>query len=191
MPNIYTQASTQRSQFAKRLAEIYLTFKEILLTLGYADEIDWQQTRRLEAITESDFMTEASWVILSAGLSNLVVERVFPKISEAYHWWTSASKVANNTQICEKRSLSIFRNPRKINALSQMCVKICDIGFNKIIINLIEIGPSYLSIFPFIGPVTSLHLAKNLGYDVVKPDRHLFESAMLLDSIRHMSYVQR
>lgn len=173
MPNLYAQPSTKGSQFANRLAEIYLTYKENLLTLGYTDEIEWQQTRRLEAITESDFMTEASWVIISVGLSNFVVERVFPKISEAYHWWVSASKVARNTKICEKHSLSIFRNPRKIHALSQMCINICDIGFNKIITNLIEIGPSYLSIFPFIGPVTSLHLAKNLGYDVVKPDRHL------------------
>ncbi len=111
MPNLHTQASTQRSQFAKRLAEIYLTFKENLLILGYADEIEWQQTRRLQDVSESDFMTEASWVIISTGLSNFVVERVFPKISEAYHWWTSASKVAKNTQICEKRSLPIFRNP--------------------------------------------------------------------------------
>ena len=26
---------------------------------------------------------------------------------------------------------------------------------------------------PFMGPATSYHLAKNLGLDVVKPDRHL------------------
>jgi len=30
-----------------------------------------------------------------------------------------------------------------------------------------------LQIFPFIGPTTSWHLAKNLGFDVAKNDRHL------------------
>ena len=30
---------------------------------------------------------------------------------------------------------------------------------------------------PYIGPVTSYHLAKNLGLHVVKPDRHLMRIA--------------
>jgi hypothetical protein len=33
---------------------------------------------------------------------------------------------------------------------------------------------------PFIGPVTRYHLAKNLGIDVVKPDRHLTRLATTL-----------
>jgi hypothetical protein len=33
---------------------------------------------------------------------------------------------------------------------------------------------------PFIGPVTSYHLAKNLGIDVVKRDRHLVRLAVHL-----------
>ena len=34
-----------------------------------------------------------------------------------------------------------------------------------------------LSEFPYIGPVTVYHLAKNLGFPVAKPDRHLVRIA--------------
>jgi hypothetical protein len=38
-------------------------------------------------------------------------------------------------------------------------------------------GIDYLQTFDFIGPVTAFHLAKNIGLDVVKPDRHLLRLA--------------
>lgn len=38
-------------------------------------------------------------------------------------------------------------------------------------------GVSFLETFPYIGPVTAYHLAKNIGLDVVKPDRHLVRLA--------------
>jgi hypothetical protein len=50
--------------------------------------------------------------------------------------------------------------------------------------------------FPYIGPVTAFHLAKNLGADVGKPDRHLlrmserlgFDSvAALCETVAHES----
>ena len=34
--------------------------------------------------------------------------------------------------------------------------------------------------FPLIGPITAWHLAKNLGLDVAKPDRHLTRVANAL-----------
>jgi DnaJ-domain-containing protein 1 len=36
-----------------------------------------------------------------------------------------------------------------------------------------------LRTLPFIGPVTQFHLAKNIGLDVAKPDRHLVRIAQL------------
>ncbi len=34
-------------------------------------------------------------------------------------------------------------------------------------------GVDFLKTLDFIGPITCYHLAKNIGLDVVKPDRHL------------------
>jgi len=41
-------------------------------------------------------------------------------------------------------------------------------------------GVWFLQQLPFIGPVTAFHLAKNLGIEAVKPDRHLCRLSKLL-----------
>ena len=38
-------------------------------------------------------------------------------------------------------------------------------------------GVEFIQTLPFMGPATSYHLAKNIGLDVVKPDRHLLRMA--------------
>ena len=42
-------------------------------------------------------------------------------------------------------------------------------------------GVNYLTTFDQIGPVTAFHLAKNLGLDVVKPDRPLVRMTVQRD----------
>ena len=51
--------------------------------------------------------------------------------------------------------------------------RVAEDGFDAIKTRLAGGDISYLQTFPFMGPATSYHLAKNLGMDVVKPDRHL------------------
>jgi hypothetical protein len=166
-----------RHAIDRKLANIYLTFKDTLLNLGYSDEIEWQDSRRLETLSEPEFLAEAAWVILSAGMSAAVIKRIYPQISESYYWWVSAARIAENKEDCERRSFTVFRNLPKIHALSHLCVRVCLSGFDHIVSRLKQDGPSYLSSFHFIGPVTCLHLAKNIGIDVVKPDRHLVRIA--------------
>jgi hypothetical protein len=46
-------------------------------------------------------------------------------------------------------------------------------GFDAVQNAIVNCGPNYLRQFAYLGPATSLHLAKNIGLNVVKPDRHL------------------
>lgn len=48
-----------------------------------------------------------------------------------------------------------------------------DKGFDAIVEEIQADPFMALQQFPFIGPVTTFHLAKNLGIRVAKPDRHL------------------
>jgi hypothetical protein len=48
-----------------------------------------------------------------------------------------------------------------------------DHGFGPLRAKLSEDPITELQAFPFIGPTTSWHLAKNLGLNVAKNDRHL------------------
>src|ERR1700683_3136557 len=69
--------------------------------------------------------------------------------------------------------MAVFGNARKITAILQACVYVYEQGFSSLS-SRIQANPILeLRELPLIGPVTSYHLAKNLGIDVVKRDRHL------------------
>jgi hypothetical protein len=51
------------------------------------------------------------------------------------------------------------------------------VGFESLKTDILSDPTSTLRQFPFIGPITVWHLAKNLGFDTIKPDRHLVRIA--------------
>jgi hypothetical protein len=76
--------------------------------------------------------------------------------------------------------MAVFSNARKITAIVQACCYVHEQGFRSLS-SRIQANPiQELVKLPFIGPVTSYHLAKNLGLDVVKRDRHLVRLASYL-----------
>jgi hypothetical protein len=64
-------------------------------------------------------------------------------------------------------------NRRKHEAVLEIARRVSEIGFHQFMETLFEDPLNYLQLLPFIGPVTAVHLAKNLGFDLAKPDRHL------------------
>jgi hypothetical protein len=160
-----------------RLAEAYLTAREHVVANGYAGEIDWQESRSIHRVTETEFLREAAWVVLSAGMAEAVIKRVFPAISCAFCSWKSAADIVSQSRYCEARARLSFDNPAKVRAILDIAATVASNTFFAFRDRLIQRGPSLLCTLPFIGPVTCLHLAKNLGLDVVKPDRHLVRMA--------------
>lgn len=155
------------------LVSVYLDAKEVVLEGGHSEEIAWQMSRSPRLVTETDFLREAAWVILSAGLSSRVVDRVFPGVSEAYYDWNVDAIVAADVRCCESLALRSFSHPGKIHAITALCLNLYQVGLDAAMEALRAEGPAYLTGFDFIGPVTCRHLAKNLGLEVAKPDRHL------------------
>jgi len=151
----------------------YLTAKEAVIASGYADEIDWQHNLSIEAMAESDFLREGAWVILSCGMRGSVVRSKFPGVSRAFEDWASAAKIVNNRATCRRQAMKVFGHEGKIDAIIELAERVASVGFEVVRDRIQSQGLSYLQTFSYIGPVTAFHLAKNLGYDVVKPDRHL------------------
>lgn len=151
--------------------------KERVVRSGYSREIDWQETRSLSRLSEREFLAESAWVILSSGMRQSVVARCYPSVSNAFGDWVSAGFVAANRQECERQALRAFNNPAKVGAIGSLCAKVDSIGFRRILEKVRAEGAGYLMTFDHIGPVTSFHLAKNIGLDIVKPDRHLVRMA--------------
>ncbi len=155
------------------LLQKYNFAKIIVREFGFHHEIHWQSKVSFEDLDEETFLREFSWVVLSSGMKNTVIEKKFGPISNCFYEWKSASLIAKNYTKCFESAIQIFNNKAKINAIIDAATKISKQGFANIK-KLIEKDPIHsLQKFKFIGPITVYHLAKNIGLDFAKPDRHL------------------
>lgn len=154
-------------------AQAYIMAKKRVLTAGFGWEILWQRTRQLNAMTETVFLREIAWVILSTGMREAVVRSKFPFVSQAFLEWRSARQIARKAEHCKSRAFPHFGHMPKLNAIVSVAHLISRRGFETVKAEIQRDPVLVLSLFPYIGPVTSTHLAKNLGVSVAKPDRHL------------------
>ena len=157
----------------RNLTEHYLTARETLFSLGFADEVEWQESLDLTRLSEREFLKQAAWVILCSGFREAVVRELFPRISCAFFDWAAAENIVRRRRTCERNALRVFDYPKKIKAIASLSERVADEGFTTIRAKIASYGVDFLQTFQFIGPVTSYHLAKNIGLDLVKPDRHL------------------
>jgi len=167
------EESAGSNSFKRSIACAYLTAKEYVIQRGFSQEIDWQGKITFESVGESDLLREAAWVILSCGLREQVVREKFDLISEAFLDWTSAQQIVNQTESCRAAALAIFNHPKKIDAIIEVALRIWTEGVDDFKQQISSQGVDYIMQLPFMGPVSSLHFAKNIGINVAKPDRHL------------------
>lgn len=180
---------TERDANRASLAIVaYSECKSRVVDAGFDCEIDWQASKSIKDLSESDFLREYAWVVLSCGLSEKCVRKCFDKISAAFSYWESASVIAGNREACKSRALKVFRHELKISAIIEVACKIVSTTFPAIRLEIEKKGVSALEHWPFIGPATSRHLGKNIGLNVAKPDRHLIRIADCLgyDSVDRM-----
>lgn len=122
---------------------------------GYTAAIEWSENIKPPA-TASQLAREAIYVICNSGMSNKVAVPIFERCMLALRQGKSSKTVFGHpgkaAAIDEiwKRRRSLFRKHRDADDLIAFCGSL-----------------------PWVGPVTKLHLAKNLGADVAKPDVHL------------------
>jgi hypothetical protein len=159
---------------ARSVAYAYLEAKAFVLASGFGWEIDWQEDAARDEITEGRFMQELAWVVLSSGLGERTVRATFARITGAFGGWDAASEIWSGRSECRQRALLVFNSPRKINAILTAAGYVSKIGFAAVRTHLSdERAVEFLMRLPFLGPATARHLAKNLGINVAKPDRHL------------------
>lgn len=133
----------------------YFKLKNTLIAEGYEDEIIWQT--ELQPVTDPIvFRNEAIWVIINSGMKAQVARLIHTRLWQA---------------INDKKDLSTaFKHTGKVAAIQYILdnYKILFITYEQSKDKI-----QSLKAIPFIGPITCFHLAKNLGHDCIKPDRHL------------------
>jgi hypothetical protein len=145
---------------------------------GFLPELSWQQRQSLNRLTETQFLRETAWVILAGGMRETVVRKLFPAVTTGFFEFESASTIVASQSDCRRNALAVFRHPAKIDAVIRVAGLVHDATFSVVRRCLKTFGVGYLQAFPYIGPVTKFHLAKNLGIDTAKPDRHLVRLAI-------------
>lgn len=158
---------------SQTILDLYQMAEEAICEAGYAWEIEWQRNRAFETFSEQDLLRESAWVILCSGFRESSVRRCFDVISLCFCDWESAEEISHYKEQCVSTALSAFRHQAKINAIAQVSDRVHGLGFVELQARIFDDPISRLQELPYIGPVTSWHLAKNLGLNVAKNDRHL------------------
>lgn len=139
--------------------DTFLQLRQKIIDAGYGDEIVWAESLK-PCDNADDFFQEYMWVVLSSGMKNQIARLIETRIYEA---WEQGKPTA-----------SAFNHKGKVKAIDYVkqhrdeLFKSWQTSTDKL---------STLKALPFIGDITKYHLAKNLGADVVKPDRHLVRIA--------------
>lgn len=140
-------------------------------------EIEWQRNLEAHLFSESDLLRETAWVILCSGFREKIVRKAFDYISLCYFDWESSHEIDRHRHICITAALSSFKNKRKLIAIAESASIVAASDFGLLKRSILNDPFTALQQFPYIGPITAWHLAKNLGIEVAKPDRHLVRLA--------------
>ncbi len=139
--------------------ERFMELRKKVIDAGYGDEIAWQESLKpCENATE--FFGQYMWVVLSAGMKNQIARIIESRIHQA---WDNGLPTSSG-----------FGHKGKVRAIDHVLLNRERIfleyqnSSNKV---------EYLVTLPWIGDITKWHLAKNLGLDSAKPDRHLVRIA--------------
>ena len=145
-----------------------------------AGEVEWHRALKFENFSETDLLRETAWVVLCSGFRENIIRERFGYISLCFCDWESAREIVDAEPHCSITAKSAFGNEKKLLAIADAAAYIDREGFDLVKLAIQDDPIVELQRFPHIGPITVFHLAKNLGLDVVKPDRHLSRLATLL-----------
>lgn len=173
MPSYRKPPKTSTRTAPDSLRVAYHRAKRTVNEAGFLHEADWQSRLVFDGFTESQLLRESAWVILCCGFRERIVRRTFGYISLCFCDWSSAEEIMKHEDLCQRTALKAIHNEGKIRAIVAVAKRVCDHGFCCVKQRILSAPLVELQEFPYVGPTTARHLAKNLGMDVAKPDRHL------------------
>lgn len=145
-----------------------------------AIELQWHRQSSFNSFTEPELLREAAWVILCSGFREATVRQRFNQISLCFCDWESAAEILGSYPACKVTAYSVFGNNAKLDAILNVARRVQAQGFKSLKDAILKNPIRQLQQLPFIGATTVWHLAKNLGLNVAKPDRHLLRISRTL-----------
>jgi hypothetical protein len=137
------------------LLTFYADAREYCVKAGYKEEIELVQNRYFKDIDVPEFLVAYVYCVFNVGMKNQIAEKMFDKFCDSG---------------CD---LNAVGHPYKRKAIGAGINK-CGRWFAELMNCSTDMERvEYLDTLPMIGNITKYHLARNLGMDVAKPDRHL------------------
>lgn len=121
-----------------------------------------------EHMSVDNFFIEYIWCVYVSGFNSKVVYKKFSELIKVYNPWY---KRYNNEEIWNGVE-KIIANKRKFEAIMKTNRLLKDnswLTFKKHYLSNIDC----IRKLPYMGAITSYHLARNIGLDAIKPDLHL------------------
>jgi hypothetical protein len=159
----------------------YRALRARVADAGYAHDIEWAQTVGPPA-SAVDFALEYTYVVCNSGMKQQIARKIYDKIirvlshyQESFEWTKLKGDLDN-----------AFGHKGKTQGILYVWAH-RDALYRKFMVNYPLPGDfcatarltaiEFLHSLPWIGDITKFHLAKNLGLNMVKPDRHLVRIA--------------
>lgn len=128
----------------------YFNAKHYCENNGFEHELQWCRDIKFSDIDAMEFLISFAWVVINSGMKNQVAVKIYEK------WCKEGNKTINHEgkrkaiEFVEKHRYEILAELRKAD--------------DKLAV---------LKDLAWIGDITKYHLARNIGLDYAKPDRHL------------------
>lgn len=155
----------------------YQMARDIVTGSGYAGEIEWQDSLDFEAMDARSFLREHAYVVLCSGFRQSIVEKYWPDVARLFGDWRSQAYVVADADAIVTAARKHINYPQKWNGIVQAARTMKERGWRDVRDSIVADPLPELEGWPWIGPVTKYHLAKNLGLPLAKPDRHLLRLA--------------
>lgn len=142
---------------------------------GSKREMSWIKSLPLnkEKMNNAYFLSELAWCVYNAGMKEKVLRDKWAALSNAFCDFQPEVIVHYEPRVLVS-VLRKFNHKGKVMAVIEAAKRILTENPIEKMQEMTEAEVlDYLQTFTFIGSVTKYHLARNLGFDVVKPDRHL------------------
>ena len=151
-------------------------FEAALDAIG--DQADWadiDQEEQWNSLDEQTFLIEYCWVVFASGFQVSILQKHFENIRKVFQDFKPA-KVARMKPV--KVDNLPIRNKSKADGFLKGAKMVHKEGWKNFKARVDAEGSDVLTELPYIGKITKLHLAKNIGLeDTAKPDVHLVRCA--------------
>ncbi|MCK9591832.1 MAG: hypothetical protein M0Q91_07480 [Methanoregula sp.] len=139
--------------------QFFLKADNYLMENNFEWEIDF--VRNIKPLEEQEdwyFYYQYVWVVLNAGMKEQIAHKICDRFFEEKRFEVIGH--LGKREAIRTAALNYKEWLKKIKELKTTTGRI-----------------NYLETLPWIGPITKFHLARNIGIDTVKPDRHMIRLA--------------